>query len=426
VKQHNGTYKGWNVRTLENKLIKLHVAPELGGRIIQLEMNGYEFLFVNPSLFGQKPVYTSLGEYGKWQNFGGEKIWPAPQGWNSPNQWPGPPDPVIDSGAYDIQYSDEPKSGSKVKLTGTFDRHTGLQIERDIVLSGNRSEVTANVTFTNQSNVTRTWSVWPVCQLNTSEISSDNRYKIVCPTNPESRFSRGFKVMHGLVNNPQFKINSSGYLEVGYQYIVGKIGVDTVANWVAFIDEDKGKVFVLKFRLQADQSYPDHTSVQIWTQGKGMIYSRNQIREFGDDRKLNPPYMEIELLSPLQEIHPGKNIKFEYRMLTATIPSWETIKEITEIGIIASPLNVEHTENEIYIKAKYGVFSKGTISVGLKEFPNEKSVVIYNKQVSPEEGIDITVGFNQKKKFKRGSCISVGLFDQYNHFLGELEKTEIN
>jgi hypothetical protein len=28
------------------------------------------------------------------------KMWPAPQGWDNQQQWPGPPDPVLDGGPY--------------------------------------------------------------------------------------------------------------------------------------------------------------------------------------------------------------------------------------------------------------------------------------------------------------------------------------
>jgi hypothetical protein len=75
-------YKGWKVRSLESRWIKLYITPHLGGRIIQLEMDGFEFFFVNPLLAGKELDSTRLGEHGSWLNFGGEKIWPAPQGWH--------------------------------------------------------------------------------------------------------------------------------------------------------------------------------------------------------------------------------------------------------------------------------------------------------------------------------------------------------
>ena len=83
IQKTNGKYKGWNVCSLENPLIKLHIAPNLGGRIIQLNMNDSEFFFVNRIgafnffanglLEGKEPDSTRLDENGTWLNFGGEK-----------------------------------------------------------------------------------------------------------------------------------------------------------------------------------------------------------------------------------------------------------------------------------------------------------------------------------------------------------------
>ena len=122
--EETAIYNGWNVSLLKNQWLKLSIAPQLGGRIIQLEMNGYEFFFVNRQLAGKEPDSTRLGPNGTWPNFGGEKIWPAPQGWDSPNQWPGPPDPVLDSGVYEVDKDD---SENKVlTLLSPFDSYTCL------------------------------------------------------------------------------------------------------------------------------------------------------------------------------------------------------------------------------------------------------------------------------------------------------------
>src|SRR5207249_175121 len=92
----NEKYNGWDVRTLQNKWVKLYIARQFGGRILQIEMDGYEFFFVNPKLKGVVPDKTRLGKNGEWLNYGGEKIWPAPQGWSDQRQWPGPPDAILD------------------------------------------------------------------------------------------------------------------------------------------------------------------------------------------------------------------------------------------------------------------------------------------------------------------------------------------
>jgi hypothetical protein len=424
VKHSSETYKNWNVDTLENEFIKIYVANELGGRVIQVEMRGYEFLFNNPNLYGQVPTAVTSGERNEWQNFGGEKIWPAPQGWDSPNEWPGPPDPVIDSGFYSMQYIQNTET---LRLASEIDYYTGLRVERDIRLSDDHSEVVVNVSFANESEHTRTWAIWPVCQMNILEISSKNRYKIVSPLHPKSIFGKqGFKVIHGLVNNPQYKIASSGNLEVTYQYLVGKIGIDSKAGWVAFIDTHEGKVAILQFQPQRGQVHIDDTNIQIWTQGSGLVYSRNRVIEFESDEKANPPYMEVELLSSLQKIHPGHHLKFTYRMSITTIPCMETIIDVRQVGVIVNHLTARWVGQALNIKAKYGVFLKGTLRVYLKKTLQEEPSVILEKFVDPQNGIDIDFTIESTRSLKHKFCITVHLFNTSNNCIGELGKIETN
>jgi hypothetical protein len=420
---------GWNQCSLENRWIKLHIAPQLGGRIIQLEMDGHEFFFVNRSLAGKEPDSTRLAENGRWLNFGGEKIWPAPQGWNSLDQWPGPPDPVLDSGIYSLAETTSDSGENGVILTSPVDNYTGLQIEKKVFLSESRSEVIVHATFCNKSKAIREWAVWPVCQMNTSGIDIENQSQIICPVNPKSKFINGYKVMHGLVNNPQYQIDPYGNMVVNYQYLVGKIGLDTDSNWTTFLNKKSGKVFVLMFQPHENKSYPDDTNVQIWSQGKGMIYSRNKVVEYIDDKELNPPYMEIELLSPLQEIQPGESIQFEYRMLTCTIPENGEIRNVNQFGVVAAPLQLVAVDDQISVTGKFGVFMEGNLKLRVKVA--KASVLeswsdLYQEKVSPFNGIDIEFKMNDEKcLFDQGAWLSVGLFDQEDCFVGEIDKIEL-
>lgn len=416
-------YKGWKVWSLQNQWIKLHVVPQLGGRLIQLKMNGYEFFFVNPLLAGKEPDSTRLGENGAWLNFGGEKIWPAPQGWDSSDQWPGPPDPVLDSGEYFMAEISNVKNG--IRLTSPFDKYSGLQIRKDVFISENSSEVKVIARFKNEGNVLRTWSIWPVLQMNASGEIAD-QYQVVCPANPESSFTNGYKVMHGLVNNPQYKIDDNGNVRVDYQYLVGKIGLDTDSNWAAFVDTNSGKVFVLMFQCPKDQLYPEETSLQIWTSGRGMVYSRNTIRQHSDDRVLNPPYMEMELLSPLQKIEPGKEIQFEYRMLASTISLNESIKSANEFGVIANSLKLKQENDGAFVNAKYGVFSEGVLKIQVRGISNVVlPVCLSEMKVSPLNGIDVAF-FIDKKFLSDGEVITADLFDRDDHFVGEIDRVNLS
>lgn len=415
-------YKGWNIWPLENKWIRLRIAPQLGGRMIQLEMDGYEFFFVNPLLAGKEPDYTCLGENGAWLNFGGEKIWPAPQGWNSLDQWPGPPDPMLDSGQYSVFFDD--KNGKEMKLISPFNQHNGLQITKEVSVSETRSEVKMLATFKNASNVVKRWSVWPVLQMDTSG-EKTGQYQIICPLNLKSIFSHGYKIMHGLVNNPQYRTDD-GKLIVDYQYLVGKVGLDAGFGWVAFVDKEYGKVFVLMFNPQTDGIYPDDTSVQIWTSGRGIIYSRNTIREFKDNKKQNPAYMEMELLSPLQKIQPEGEIQFEYRMLVSTIKAKESIINVNEFGIISSQLSICLKADGFLASAKYGVFLEGILKILLSGTSGmESPLCLYETKVSPLNGINVELLLEENWFSESEAVLSTAIFDLESHFIGEIEKIRI-
>ena len=427
VQKQAEIYEGWKSLSIKNNWLSLHILPELGGRIIQIDLDGFDFLFVNPSLAGKEPDSARLGRNGAWLNFGGEKIWPAPQGWDTPEQWPGPPDPVIDSGIYTFDPSGAQEDANAVTLTSPVDSRTGLQIVKKVTLSKIRSEIIVNATFINTGNIKRKWSVWPVIQMNTGREDLLYRYQVICPVNTESIFKDGFKVIHGLVNNPQNRLDENGNLRIDYMYLVGKVGLDSDSGWVGFCDRIAGKVFVAMAQYQPEENYPDNNSVQIWSQGKGMIYSRNKISGFIDDRILNPPYMEIELLSPLKEIRPGESLTFEYRMLTCTIPVDESIKGVNKLGVIAAPLEVRIVNDNVSITGKFGVFSVGKIVLRFKNALGsiiESCYSLLSWDATPLKEIDILLNIDKNNPlFAQEIFVSADFYDCDNHFIGEMAQT---
>src|SRR4051794_9265789 len=114
------------VTWLERGDLRLGLVPELGGRLLSVRHRGVELLWRNPALLGDdlRGEYTpNSGRMGDWVNYGGDKTWPAPQGWDDPDQWPGPPDPVLDSGPYTAV-----ADGDTVTMTSAPDPRTGLRL----------------------------------------------------------------------------------------------------------------------------------------------------------------------------------------------------------------------------------------------------------------------------------------------------------
>ncbi len=419
-------YKGWKVWSLQNKWLKLHIAPQLGGRIIQMVFNQYPFFFVNPDLEGREPEGNNLGEKGSWLNFGGEKIWPAPQGWDSPNAWPGPPDPVLDSGNYTVSKTEN--NANHIRLTSLKDQYTGLQIVKDVFVSTERAETIVDATFINISQEPREWSVWPVFQMNTIDPGIEGQYRVTCPLNARSRFEKGFKEMHGIVNNPQNRVDEWGNLVVDYQYLIGKVGLDSKGNWVAFTDRKSGKVFVTVFEHRAHAQYPEDTSVQIWTQGRGMTFSRNRINEYPDDFRANPPYMEIELLSPLYKLQPEQKASFKYRILASTIPKDAGICTTNDNGVIAEPLRVFSENGSVRITGQFGVFGEGCLKLVLFEEENGRNsdrIQLSEWEVSPLAGIAIDFVRKSGIELSGSPLFQLLFFDRNGTCCGVLDETKL-
>lgn len=147
-------------------------APTRGGRLLSLRLGDEELLWQNPALLGDdlRPL-TRLaawprgdGGMGTWANVGGSKTWPAPQGWSSPDEWPGPPDPVLDSGEWDVVEL----SATAVTLASAADRRTGLRLRRSFELLGG-GRIHQSIAMTNAGSATTSWAPWEVCQVRTDD-----------------------------------------------------------------------------------------------------------------------------------------------------------------------------------------------------------------------------------------------------------------
>ena len=95
-------FKGWNSLKLETAYARLDVVPELGGKIMGYDLRGTQILWHDPTKEGYVEKEQGYGMGQKFFNPGGAKVWPAPQGWSGKDEWPGPPDNVLDGSSYEI------------------------------------------------------------------------------------------------------------------------------------------------------------------------------------------------------------------------------------------------------------------------------------------------------------------------------------
>ena len=121
-------YKGWQAQRISNRWVELIVVPQNGGRLMQVTFAGHPYLFVNPKLGGKYFPPSSS----HWFNYGGDKLWPLPEGNDNEQKWVGNSD-VLDDGPFGFRKISEGQH-CEGELTGPSDPQTGIQFTRTIAL----------------------------------------------------------------------------------------------------------------------------------------------------------------------------------------------------------------------------------------------------------------------------------------------------
>jgi len=122
--------RGRNAYRLSNDLVSLYVAPDIGGRAIQLQLGDHDLLFGNPELAGKVLPPEQNNAQAGWANYGGDKVWPAPQGQFPDSEWPGPPDYVLDGSPFISEVVADSATEVAVRVTSPSDPRTGIQFVR--------------------------------------------------------------------------------------------------------------------------------------------------------------------------------------------------------------------------------------------------------------------------------------------------------
>lgn len=382
------TYQGWKSLCLGNHLIELQVLPDIGGRIIQFKLGSHEFLWVNPQLAGKLPPADGLAENGGWFNIGGDKLWPAPQGWDNDQQWPGPPDAVLDGQPYQLeQLSDKEQApgqpgATAIRLTSRNDPRSGIRLSRVVRIFANSTRVSFEATMENTDNKPRRWGIWAHTQLDGAKADRSGHNPLMqawCPMNPQSRFPMGYDVIFGDKKNPSFQPDAArGLMRVQYQYKVGKIGLDSPAGWAATVNGENGAVFVQRYVFEPDKPYPDGSSVEFWLNGTGQIRAYNKDMVMATNAAENPYVFESELLSPFAQLEPGQKYTWRYDWYASHLGGDFPVLDCSESGVIAHPLRAEQDGTQTRLTGRFGVFAPGTLRA---EFADVRGVLLATRDL---------------------------------------------
>lgn len=306
------TCGGWDLIYLSNGVIELCIAPKIGGRIIQLWLGSQEYFYVNTRHLGRVYPPEENNHGSGWKNYGGSKVWPAPQGWSGNGQWPGPPDPVLDGGPYCCEVLESRPDTAALRLRSAIDPRTGLVLSREIRIR--QGEATVSIRHEMQNLVDRPvrWSIWQVTQQLAGAATT-----VVVP-------AASWKQIYGDVRYTQVEPDPSArLLRIHYQNRVAKLGIKAEANWLALYDLSRSLALVETFPLFPALPYPDDAPVQIWINGEGTYTLPTGYVDTFTDPNGCDPYVETELLSPLVELLPSQRYTFEVQWHLAKIRTEE-------------------------------------------------------------------------------------------------------
>ncbi len=350
-------YKGWQAQQISNAWVKLIIVPQNGGRLMQVVFNGHEYLFVNPQYAGK---YLPPDD-SKWFNYGGDKLWPLPEGNQDEQHWAGGSD-VLDDGAYSLQVTSQAPQCS-ISLTGPADPRTGLQFMRTISLQPDSPQIHFHALMKNASGHPIEWSVQSVSQYNAADPQDSSNYnrelRAFTPANPHSSYLERYHVRFGPAENPFVRIQDDGLFALHYGYLAAELWIDSTAGWLAVVNGASSYAMVERFHYQENARYPGKASVIFWTNGPELhIDDRGFPSVTPTKTDETPFYMEAELNSPLVRLDPGETYPFDTDWFPARCG--KQFGGVTDAGLVSEALAAHRTSSTgIKLSGSFGVFFPG-------------------------------------------------------------------
>ncbi len=377
------TYRGWDAYKLTNGIVSLYVTPQIGGRIIQMQLGDQEFFFVNKDLEGKVLPESQNNPKTGWANYGGDKVWPGPEGWMSDAEWSSIPNFTIDGSPYKTEIVKDTPQEVALRMTSPPDARTGIQLERTVHVYEGTTRIKIDQIMRNISRRQVRWGIWHLVQNDSSDLNDHSKPNpelyLYLPLNPHSKYPRGYYNYYGDVKHPSYETIDDGHmLRIHYMYRVGRIAADSNAGWFGVVNGQKNIAYIENIKYFPDQEYPDGASVESWSDGPGVI-SRGPFDQYLDNDPARTPYfMEGEVMSPYATLDPGEEYAFPVYWSPTRVPN--PIVDAAWAGAISSPLAAEMSGQNVTLKGTFGVFVPGTL---VAQFVTAKGEVIGQEKLQP-------------------------------------------
>lgn len=381
-------FEGWKAQEMSNQWLRLTIVPQLGGRLMQVNFDGHPFLFINPKYKGQ--YFPPSAANGQWFNYGGDKIWPMPEGRDDAQHWPGPVSDELDDGEYQFNVVSRSPSCT-VRLDGPPEPRTGLQYSREITISASSPEISFRSIMKNATGHTIRWSMQTVTQYDTSDRENPKEYNrefwAMTPLHPQSAYFNKYQVRSGLADDPSFSA-ADGMFRLHWLYLENEVWLDSTAGWLAVNDAATNYTMVERFQFQADAEYPGKASLIFYKNGAAASLDSSGkpvLRDSTPDEA--PYYMEAEINSPMVELKPGA----AYTMKTNWLPvrAAEKIASVTDAGVIVKPITAMNTGDGVLISGSVGVFFPGKLVARFETAKGKELASIDLQSVTPEVAVEL-------------------------------------
>jgi hypothetical protein len=401
-------FDGWQAQQLTNRWLKLIFVPQIGGRLMQVEFAGHPYLFVNPKYRGQ--AFPASDKTHEWFNYGGDKIWPMPEGSQDDQHWPGPISDPLDDGNY-IFHNISQGAECTVRMDGPPDARTGLQYSREIEIGPDSPEISFRATMKNASTRPIRWSVQSVTQYDTADASNPATFNrdfwAFTPANPQSAYMDGYHVRSGLADDPSFSV-SRDLFTLHWFYLQAEVWVDSPENWIAVTDGASQFALVERFQFDATAEYPGKADVIFYKNGPGVEIDpqgKAAIRTSAEDE---PFYMEAELNSPLVKLAPGESYTFKTQWFPSRVG--RSLKNVVDAGVVANPLMISVSGGRMRLTGTFGVFFAGQIVAQLFDTHGVLLESLPLQVADPSQALDLS---RELTVPVTASKISVRLIDEH-------------
>jgi hypothetical protein len=419
----SATFDGWKAEEVGNDWVRLTIVPQLGGRLMQVTFNDHDYLFVNPKYKGKYFPPSEAEKMGQWINYGGDKLWPLPEGRGDDQHWAGPVSDALDDGEYKFSVVSQDRTCA-VRLEGPADPTTGLQYSREISIGNESPEIVFHAVMKNATSRPIRWSMQSVTQYDTADARDPAKYNrdfwAFAPINPQSAFVDGYRVVAGLADDPSFEVVDHLF-KLHWLYLENEVWLDSDAGWIAVVDNATKYAMIERFQYSPTAEYPGKASVIFYKNGAALELNKDGMPTLRSTNWQDAPYyMEAEINSPMIKLDPGVSYAMDTNWFPARAEGEP--KSVTSAGVVCQPLVASLKPKGLQVSGVFAVFFPGTLRAHVLDPRGAEIAVVELQPVDPSSPVKLNQTISVAEPADR---VSVHLNDQQGVDRGSLGEAKI-